>query len=516
MTPDTVRRLRKPMMRERTTRRRPTATVSWLALTIGSTLWAGGCGDSGALTEAVEIGAVVVTQWNDSTELFLEYPYPVAGAATGNWAIHLTDMEDFKPIRSGSLAVHFTSATGMAETFEIDAPARDGIFLLDPVVRQPGTYRVELVLTSPQVSSHHVLDRVIVHSSLDEALAVEALEDGGGITFLKEQQWVIPFSVNPVGEGDVHRTVTAPGEIVPPDGALVQVSALVEGIAPAEGNRDAPSVGEAVREGQVLVVLAPTAQEGGFAQARGRVERLQREVDRAGRLFEAGAIPNRRLVEARHDLEIAQAEVDAMGGRTDGSYQLSLRAPISGVIAARSFVPGGRVEPGEPLFTIVDLSTAWLRVHVTASTATSIPDDAQATFTVEGSDRVFRTSRLLSVGSIIDPLTHTVPVVFETEATGGPLTFGQLAQAAIPIGGTVTGIVLPNSAILDDNGTTVAYVQTGGETFERHILTLGVRDGTSSQVLGGIELAEMVVTTGAYQVRLASLSGGDFAGAHAH
>ena len=515
-----VRRFRVTTMTRRTRTGRGTrigtTPGSWLAVAIASAVWAGGCADSGADTQEVEIGVVVVTQWNDATELFLEYPHPVAGEATGNWAIHLTDMEDFKPIRSGSLTARFASATGTAETFEIDVPARDGIFLLDPVVREPGTYRVELELTSAQVSSKHILDQVVVYPSLEEPLAVAETEDEGGIAFLKEQQWVIPFAVHPTGEGEVHRTVVAPGEIVPPDGALVQVSALVEGIAPAEGNRDAPSVGEEVREGQILVVLAPTAQEGGFAQARGRVERLEREVERAERLFEAGAIPSRRLEEARHDLEIAQAEVDAMGGMTDDNYRLSLRAPISGVIAERSFVPGGRVEPGEPLFTIVDLSTAWLRVQMSAAAATSIPDDARATFTTEDSDLVFGTSRLLSVGSVINPQTRTVPVVFETEETGAVLTFGQLAQAAVPTGGTVMGIVLPNSAILDDNGTWVAYVQTGGEAFERRILTLGASDEVRSQVLAGVSLGDMVVTTGAYQVRLASLSGGEFAGAHTH
>ena len=120
---------------------------------IGAAVWAGGCVGSGADTEELELGAVVVTQWNDATELFLEYPHPVAGEATGNWAIHLTDMGDFTAIRSGSLVVRFTNATGTVETFEIDAPARNGIFLLDPVVREAGTYRVELALTSPQVSS---------------------------------------------------------------------------------------------------------------------------------------------------------------------------------------------------------------------------------------------------------------------------------------------------------------------------------------------------------------------------
>lgn len=463
-----------------------------------------------------EIGAVVVTQWNDSTELFLEYPHPVAGQRTGNWAIHLSDMEDFQPIRSGRLTVTFRSEENRVETFEVEAPARDGIFLLDPLVREAGTYRVELVLTSPQVNSQHVLSRVTVFSRLEEALAVEDGEDDGGISFLKEQQWVIPFALESATEHEVQRTVPAPGEIVPPDGALVQVSALVDGIAPADRNRNAPSVGEPVREGQILVVLAPTAQQGGFAQARGRVEGLLREVERSERLVEAGAIPRRRLEDARHDLEVARAELDAMGGGTDGEYSLNLRAPISGIIAERSFLPGSRVEAGEALFTIVDPSTAWLRVQMSAATATSVPEGARATFTTRDSDQVFETSRRLSVGSVMNPQTRTVPVVFEIGSASGPFTFGQLAQATVPIGGVTNGIAVSNNAILDDNGTPVAYVQTGGETFARRVLTLGARDGTRTQVLAGLDLGDRVVTVGAYQVRLASLSGGDFAGGHGH
>jgi RND family efflux transporter MFP subunit len=303
---------------------------------------------------------------------------------------------------------------------------------------------------------------------------------------------------------------------VAPDGALVQVSALVDGIAPADKNRNAPSVGERVQEGQILVVLAPTAQEGGFAQARSRVERLVREVQRNGRLVEAGAIPRRRLEDARHDLEVARAELDAMGGGTDGDYSLSLRAPISGVVSERSFVPGSRVDAGEPLFTIVDPLSAWLRVQMSAATATSVPTGARATFTMEDSDRVFETSRRLSVGSVMNPRTRTVPVVFEVGSAEGPFTFGQLAQASVPIGGVTNGIALLNGAILDDNGTAVAYVQTGGETFVRRTLTLGARDGTRTQILAGLDLGERVVTVGAYQVRLASLSGGEFAGGHTH
>ena len=116
----------------------------------------------------------------------------------------------------------------------------------------------------------------------------------------------------------------------------------------------------------------------------------------------------------------------------------------------------------------------------------------------------------------MNPETRTVPVVFEIGSGRGPFTFGQLAQASVPIGGVTNGIALLNGAILDDNGTAVAYVQTGGETFVRRTLTLGARDGTRTQILAGLDLGERVVTVGAYQVRLASLSGGEFAGGHTH
>jgi RND family efflux transporter MFP subunit len=474
------------------------------------------CSDRGAETEEPGLGSVVVTQWNDSTELFLEYPHVVAGQATGNWAIHLSSMKDFKPIRAGTLTVRFVNDREVAESFTIAAPARDGIFLLDPLIANAGAYRVELSLQSPQVNSQHVLPEVRVYASESEAPREPEQEGAGGIAFLKEQQWLIPFQVLPAVEDRVQRTVTAPGEIIPPDGALVEVSAPVDGIAGAAENRGAPSVGQRVRPGQVLVVLSPTAQEGGFAQARGRVERLEREVARAERLVETGAIPRRRLEEARHDLEIARAESDAMGAGRTGDYRLRLTSPIAGVVARRSFVPGGRVPAGTPLFTIVDPRTAWLRVQVPASVASSIPSSARATFALQGSDVVHETARLVSVGNVLDPATRTVPVIFQIAEMGSLFTFGQLAQAAVPVGGSIDGVVIPNGAIVDDNGTPVAYIQAGGETFERRVLTLGATDGRRTHIAAGIRPGEMVVTTGAYQIRLAAASGSEFAGGHAH
>ncbi len=68
------------------------------------------------------------------------------------------------------------------------------------------------------------------------------------------------------------------------------------------------------------------------------------------------------------------------------------------------------------------------------------------------------------------------------------------------------GLTISESAIVEEDGLPVAYVQITGEAFERRELRLGARDGERALVLDGLTEGERVVTGGAYRVRLASLS----------
>jgi multidrug efflux pump subunit AcrA (membrane-fusion protein) len=129
---------------------------------------------------------------------------------------------------------------------------------------------------------------------------------------------------------------------------------------------------------------------------------------------------------------------------------------------------------------------------------------------------MFTASSLVSVGSVLDERTRTVPAIFAVDNPDGVLKVGQFVQAVVTAGGSVRGVAVPNESILDDAGTPVAYVQVGGESFERRVLTLGVGDGTHTLILDGVQRGEMVVIDGAYQVRLASMSGESFSGGHAH
>ncbi|MFT5141446.1 MAG: cobalt-zinc-cadmium efflux system membrane fusion protein [Rhodothermales bacterium] len=497
--------------------------VGWLRILTGFllviALAPAGCsnGPQGLADEAAhEHDGIAVTLWTEKSELFFEYPPLVAGEENGSWAIHLTRRSDFSPITAGALTVVFRSPNGSDYSITADEPARPGIYTPAPQPPGPGIYQVHVLASGPQLEDRIEVGPIEVYADESSIPHDDSAADSG-ISFLKEQQWPIDFQVVAATDREIPVVVEVSGVIEAAPGRVVEVAAPVSGLALTTANLAAPAAGSRVSSGQALAVLSPTRQEDSFAGSRSEEERLRREVNRLTRLYDAEAIPERRLIEARSELERAEAAMEAIGPGTDSGFNLTLRSPLSGIVQESWFLPGQRVELGESLFRIVDPRVLRLRLHVPAMHVDAAGHATGAGFTVEGSDRLFRASRILSVGVAIDPASRTLPVLASVDNSDGALKIGQFLTALLEVGGTHSGVAIPNLAIQRQDGQSIGYVQTGGETFERRLLVLGPTDGTYSLVESGIASGEYAVTIGAYQVYLASLNTSDIAAeGHAH
>ena len=495
-----------------TTRSGTTRTLL-LALTAGawSLACAGPVAESAAEDDHTHAGGGVVTHWTDAIELFVEYPPHVRDVPSDPWAIHLTWLADWTPVREGRLTLLLRGPGGAREEIVLDGPSRPGVFTATPALTATGTWRADMTLTARGRDHEIPVGQLQVFDS-EDALPHDEEENAPAdlIPFLKEQQWTIPFAIGVVEERDIPRSVRATGEITAPPGGLAYVSAPVSGLVLTGGPALAP--GERVAAGQTLALIAPTDLESSYARLRSDVIELQREVERAERLLEAGAIAERRLIEARHDLETAQAAFQAVGGGDPSGesapadpYTYRLRAPIGGVVSDRRVAPGQRVAVGEHAFTIVNPAILWFRARVPANRAEDVAGVRGAWFTVEGGSRAYPADRLVAVGSIIDPLSRTLPVDFSVANPDGSLKVGMLADGRLLVGESVSGTAVPTAAIQDEDGLPVVYVKLGGEAFQRRVVQLGPSDGTWTIVVSGVAAGEQVVTEGAYQVRLASL-----------
>lgn len=495
-----------------------------LILLCAGLLGAAACSDSKAPADAAapadEPAGGAITQWTDSTELFMEHPALIVGAPD-KFAVHLTDLTDFAPLRSGRITLTFTPRDGGAPLVVVqDAPRSPGIYGPSPTFTKAGTYDLVIRVESPQARDSIFVPGLTVYASAAAAPRDSAGAESG-ISFLKEQSWKTPgFRSAFATEGSVASSFEAPGIIEAAAGRFAQVTAPIAGLVDASSVSNAPAPGARVTRGQSLVSLTPSLGDAGsaaYAEARARLREAEDEHARAVRLYAVEAVPQRRVHEAEIRLAAAREALAGYGGgELSAGGRLVVRSPVSGVIADRRVTPGSRVDAGALLFSVVDPSVVWLRVNVPASQAANVSRASGVEFRVEGSERVYTARRVISLGSVIDTVSRSVPLLLEVANTDGTLKIGAAARVSVRTGQQETGVVMPASAVLDEDGRAIAYVQVEGESFEKRVLELGGRETGRVLVRSGVRAGERVVTGAAYQVRLASLSTAVPAHGHEH
>ncbi len=479
---------------------------------------------------AGERPTIAVTHWTDRSELFMEYPVFVAGES-GRSAIHVTDLTDFSPLSEGEAIVVLRGDGGRLLEFR-GGPSRPGIFGVDLVVERVGFYEMSLRVEAPGLQDLHELGSVTVHSP-GSTLPVED-DEAEAISFLKEQQWTLEFGTAAVEVRGIRPGVTVPATIQPRSGGDALLTAPVPGrIDPSAG---APVPGARVRAGAMLAQIVPGSDDlhdaAGLRAALVETEQAHllavQERDRTKRLVEARALPTRRLDEAKALLTASQARLDAAQERWNRFQSLSrsavgneetamfaMRAPFAGVVSEVRFTAGMSVEANELLMRIVDPD----RVHVVGA----VPETLAATLRTVTTGELdldgapsLNLGEPLAINPVIDPIARTAEIRFGLDNRGPRLSIGQAARLRLFVGNEESGTAIPESAVVDDGGRPVVFVQTGGESFERRPVRLGSAADGYVHVVEGVEPGERVVHQGAYLVRLAAMSTQIPAHGHVH
>jgi cobalt-zinc-cadmium efflux system membrane fusion protein len=480
--------------------------------------------------------ALSFTHWTDQTELFIELPALVQGMDSP-CAAHVTRLADFSAPAAGTVTVVLRGGP-KEERFVADVPSIPGIFRPIAVPSAAGARQLLVEIELPDGRAVHDLGMVQVFTS--EEAAREAIpeepEAPGRIVFLKEQQWPIAFGTEVVGERSFRPTLRATGTLRSRDDGEVVVTAPVAGRITRIGSAF-PRLGARVTVEQPLVMLAPRLEASDRASldlaitsARLELSYAERERERLETLVREGAIPERRAVDARHAEDEARATLGAAerrlsqfrrvqrtrGGRSEGGMQV--RAPLTGTIADVEVAPGAFVEAGAPLFEVVDLSTIWLEAHVPESDVAALGEIRGGWFELEGFDAPFELAAeaLVARSAGIDPDSRTLELAFTVENPDARLPLGAFARVHLATGEPEPALGIPPSAIVDDGGMDVVYVQVEGEAFERRVVRLGPRDGEQVAVTAGLAEGEHVVTRGAWSIKLAAASGSIPAHGHAH
>jgi membrane fusion protein, heavy metal efflux system len=475
--------------------------------------------------------STAATRWSERTELFVEHPVLVVGRPA-RFAIHFTDLHTFKPLTSGRAVVHLTGAR--AESFATDAPSSPGIFGVTVTPTAAGRRSMRVEVSGP-LNDGHDLGAVDVFPTEAAARAGSSEDKGSeGISFLKEQQWSMDFATAAVERRAMRNALQVPGEVRPRTGGDAIVSAPVSGRVLHLATT--ATLGAHVAAGAALAeILAQSAQAGDrptldveLAEARARLQLAAAERSRSERLTAAGAVPGRRLQEAqvaeataRSRVEAAEARLQQLdsartgsGGGTPGG-RFVVRSPFAGVLTDVSTQSGVAIEQGAPLFRVVAIDAVDVIAQVPEADLPRLTTVSDADALAPGSDEPIRLGAPISRGRVLEPDSRTLPVVFRLTAPPRQLAIGQRLTVRLGTGAVSETLAIQTSAIVDDGGRSVVFVQTAGETFARRPVATGARDGRYVAV-DGVTAGERVVVRGAPLVRLASMSSQVPAHGHVH
>jgi membrane fusion protein, heavy metal efflux system len=483
--------------------------------------------DSPAEEAAGHGGGIRVTDYTDSTELFVEHR-PLVRGSQRRFDAHLSWIGDYRAVNEGSLAAELVWPDGKVDRGTANVSDTPGIFR--PLVRasRAGQAQLRLVLTARGRTSVHELGRVTVHpdrATADRSLPPEE-EQPDAIVFTKEVQWRIPFLAEPARTERLGETIPVTVDVRLAPNAEAVVSAPVDGIVRAAR---VPAPGMSVRRGQVLASLSSTLGGGedvatldlGIAEARIARDAAAREQSRMASLVRAEAVPERRLDEANTAVRLANAQLAAAQARRSalagGGAGVPLVAPISGTILSSTLVQGAGVAAGSELMRIGNTGSLWLVAHVPEAMAARVGQPNALDIVLPDGTVALRAGNGLTLvqrGGYIDPRTRTMDVIFATGSSS--LRPGQRVQGRIATGGATDALTIPASAILNEAGQDVVYVQIAAETFERRIVTVVQRSGNRVAIDGDVRAGERVVTRGAAAMRAAAATPGAFGHGHAH
>jgi Cu(I)/Ag(I) efflux system membrane fusion protein len=175
---------------------------------------------------------------------------------------------------------------------------------------------------------------------------------------------------------------------------------------------------------------------------------------------------------------------------------LTIRAPLTGTVLAKSILPGQYVGPEMQLYWIADLSRVWIIADVYEYELGHVDRNGTARIQVVGMDRELE-AKVDYVYPTVDTATRTVKVRLVVANPKGELRPGNFATVSLPTG-SLDILSVAEEAIIDTGMRQVVFVHLGGGRFRPALVQVGRRSGGRAEIRAGLRDGAEVVVSGQF------------------
>ena len=294
-----------------------------------------------------------------------------------------------------------------------------------------------------------------------------------------------------------------------------RVEVMSEAVARAE--QMLVQEGDSVHRGDVIAELEKREARASLRQAEVQVRQNEVEYERARRGYETGVMPRMEYENAQFAYEQSKANLESQQIQFEN---LTIRAPISGVITDMHAKAGMLISSGNPICTIVDPATYRLFIHAPERDLPRLEIGQQASVAIDALDGETFEARVRRINPGVDPASGTVRVMLEfDDDRKEKLREAAFARVRLVMTTREDALLAPKDAVLEETGRRYVYVvvdedgnppgadpMAAAQEFdrlvaERRYIETGLEDGYFTEVVSGLDDNAFVVTVGHYNLR---------------
>jgi RND family efflux transporter MFP subunit len=273
-----------------------------------------------------------------------------------------------------------------------------------------------------------------------------------------------------------------------------KLQAVIEAKISGRITRLAVTLGQAVKQGDLLVELDSQEIQARLDQANATLRQAELEFNRTTNLRKQSAATQAELdmVQARHNVaKAAVAEAEALSGYA------KITAPFDGTVARKLADEGDLAMPGKPLLELEGHAGLRLVADVPSSLASRVLPAAKLAVRVDAvPDPLVGT--VAEISPAADPVSRTVRVKVDLPATPG-LGSGQFGRLAVPLS-EAAFLFVPPSALIRRGQLEILFVASENKA-QMRLVRAGKETAQGIEILSGLAPGEAVVVDGAGRLR---------------
>lgn len=393
------------------------------------------------------------------------------------------------PNNAAKVSATITRLTGETQTLNF-APDKDSLVSRE-VVPEPHAFEISIVAQTATETFMFVLN-----------------QEEGKVEFSDEQIKAASISIDTAGPARIKSVLQLPGEIRLNEDRTSHIVPRIAGVVESVQ----VSLGQAVRRGQVLAVIAsPAASElrSELQTAQKRLTLAKTTYEREKRLWEQKISAEQDYLQAKqalHEAEVAvanaQQKLSALGltsGSSGGLNRFELRAPFDGLVIEKHLSLGEAVKEDDVVFTVSDLGEVWAEINVPEKDLPLVRVGEKVTIKATAFD-ASATGTITFVDSLIGEQTRMAKARVVLSNPEGVWRPGLFVNVEVVSEETAAPVTISADAVQNVGEKPVVFVKVK-DGFVAQPVKLGRSDGKRVEVLSGLKAGMPYASTGSFVLK---------------